>query len=124
MFAAALSCQLAAETITSVPAPTPPPAVVQAYEAFGRCLENAVGQTPGSLTPEAGAAQVLAACAEQKRTMDAQFEAWIASESFPAADRDAARRQHRDQIGEMERQVADWIRFMRASPATVASPAD
>ncbi len=102
----------------------PPPAFMQTAEAFGQCVEGAIEQVPASATPEAGAAQALAGCATQKAAMETQFEAWVASDSFPAAGRDMARQQFRTQVGGAEAQIANAIRQQRAAPAAPATPSN
>ena len=99
---------------------TPPPAFMQAAQAFGQCVEGASSQLPATVTPEAAAAQALAACAAQKTAIETQFEAWVASDSFPAEGRDIARTQFRSQFAQAEGQIADAIRQRRAAAATPA----
>lgn len=110
----------------SPPAPppppiSPPPAFIQAAEAFGQCVETASGGIATTVTPEAAAAQALAACAAQKTAIETQFEAWVASDAFPAEGRDVARTQFRAQFGQVESQIAGAIRQQRAAPAAPAA---
>lgn len=99
---------------------TPPPAFIQAATALGQCLQGAAGQVPATTSPEAGATQVLAACTTQQTTLETQFEAWVASDAFPAEGRDMARQQFRAQLGQAEAQVANAIRQQRAAPVAPA----
>lgn len=100
---------------------TPPPAFMQAAQAFGECVEGASGRIATTVTPEAAAAQALAACTAQKTAIETQFEAWVASDSFPAEGRDMARTQFRAQFGQVESQIAGAIRQQRAAPAAPAA---
>lgn len=100
----------------------PPPAFIQAAEAFGQCVESASSRIPATVTPEATAAQALVACAAQKTAIETQFEAWVASDAFPAGGRDIARQQFRSQFAQAEGQIANAIRQQRAAPAAPAPP--
>jgi hypothetical protein len=102
---------------------TPPPAFIQAAQAFGQCVEGASGRIATTVTPEAAATQALAACAAQKTAIETQFEAWVASDAFPAEGRDIARTQFRAQFGQVETQIAGAIRQQRAAAAAPAAPA-
>lgn len=101
---------------------TPPPAFVQAAQAFGQCVEGAAGQIPTTVAPEVAASQALATCATQKTAIETQFEAWVASDAFPAAGRDMARTQFRGQMAQVEAQIATAIRERRAGPPAPATP--
>ena len=94
--------------------PAPPPAFIAAAEEFGRCGEGGVEQTPATVTPEATAAQAIAACSTQKAALETEFEAWVAGPDFPEANRDMARQQFRSQIGTAEAQLAEQIRQQRS----------
>ena len=98
----------------------PPPAFMQAAQAFGECVEGASSRLPLTVTPEAAAAQALAACAAQKTAVETQFEAWVVSDTFPAEGRDIARTQFRSQFAQAEGQIANAIRQQRAAAATPA----
>ena len=100
---------------------TPPPAFIQAAQAFGQCVETASNGIAATVTPEAAAAQALAACTAQKTAIETQIEAWVASDAFPAEGRDVARTQFRAQFGQVESQIAGAIRQQRAAPAAPAA---
>lgn len=102
----------------------PPPAFIQAAEAFGQCVEGASSQLPITVTPEAAAAQALVTCAAQKNAIETQFEAWVASDAFPAGGRDIARQQFRSQFAQAEGQIANAIRQQRAAAAAPATPSN
>jgi hypothetical protein len=128
-----------AQTTAPAPAPAPaasapppgavqpPPAFITAAQGFGQCISRNSAAAPATATPEAAAKTVLAGCATEKASMSAQFEAWIASDSFPAAGRDMARQQFAGQMNNLEPQVAARIREARAAqttaPAAPAAPA-
>ena len=110
-----------ANTPAPPPPVTPPPAFIEAAQAFGTCVEGASSQIAATVTPEAAATQALATCAAQKTAIETQFEAWVASDSFPAEGRDIARAQFRAQFGQVEAQIAGAIRQQRAAPAAPAA---
>lgn len=127
--AAAVQARPATTTTTTQPAQpqqevTPPPAFIEAATAFGQCVRGAATAAPATVTPEAAAAQALASCATQKAAMETQFEAWVASDAFPAEGRDMARQQFRAQMTQGEAGLAAEIGRRRAAPATPATPSN
>jgi len=68
-----------------------------------------------TVTPEAGAAAVLGACATQRQALDSAVDALIAT--LPEEGKAPAREQYRAQMAGAETQVADAIRRQRAAPA-------
>src|SRR5205085_4948684 len=70
----------------SAPAGPPPEAIaaVQAASAtFGQCIQTGVMGVPASVTPKAGAANVLAGCSTQRMGVEQAVRALIAT--LPAA---------------------------------------
>jgi hypothetical protein len=88
--------------------------------AFGQCLQTAVPAVPATVTPEAGAASVLAGCATQRQALDRAAAALIAA--MPEAQRPMVQQQIQSQLTGVEAQVAAGIRAARA-PAPAATPA-
>ena len=101
--------------------PTPPPAFMASAQAFGQCVGTGIGGLAATVTPEAGATQVLAACATQRTALETQFEAWVASPAFPEAARAPARAQFRERLAGAEAQIAAGIRQGRTSGAPAAA---
>jgi hypothetical protein len=103
----------------------PPPEVMQAIQqagmAFGQCVNAAVPGVPASVTPEAGAASVLAGCSTQRAALDRAAQALIAA--IPEAQRSIAQAQIRGQLDSIPTQVADGIRQSRGAAAPAATPA-
>ena len=97
--------------------PTPPPEFMQAAQGFGQCVGTAMGGLAATVTPEAGATQVLAGCATQKTALETAFETWVSGPSFPAEGREIARQQFRTQLGSAEADIANAIRQRRGSAA-------
>jgi hypothetical protein len=107
------------------PQPAPPAgpqaAIQQAGMAFGQCISAAIQSVPASLTPEAGAASVMAGCATQRGELDRSVDAMIAT--IPETERATAHAQYQSQIGQAETQIADAIRQRRVAPPAPATPA-
>lgn len=107
----------AAATAPQQQGPIPPPAFIEAAQGFGLCMQTQLGGLPATVTPEAGAAQALAACATQKTALETQFQSWVASPAFPAEQRDAVLAQFRAEGGQLETQIAGMIRQRRTGAA-------
>jgi ribonuclease E len=113
----------------TAPAPSapagPPPEAMAAIQtaagAFGQCVQAGVQAVPATVTPEAGATNVLAGCATQKQTLEQAVRALLAQ--LPAEQRTAGEAQLNAQLAAVPGQVADGIRQSRAAPAPVATPA-
>jgi hypothetical protein len=103
----------------------PPPAAVSAVQqaagAFGQCVETGVAAVPASVTPEAGATNVMSGCATQRQALEQAVQALIAT--LPEAQRAAGQEQLRTQMAAVEGQIAAGIRQQRAAPATTPAPA-
>ena len=103
----------------------PPPetvnAIQQAGMAFGQCVQAGVPTVPANVTPEAGAASVLAGCSTQRQALDQAAAALIAA--IPEAQRPMVQQQIDAQLAGVAGQVAAGIRQMRAAPAPAATPA-
>lgn len=114
---------------TTAPAPAapagPPPEVVNAIQqagmAFGQCVQAGVPTVPATVTPEAGAASVLAGCATQRQALDRAAAALIAA--MPEAQKPMVQQQIQSQLGGIEAQVAAGIRASRTAPAATPAPA-
>ena len=116
--------QTQATPAQSAPAGPPPAAmaaVQQAGMVFGQCVQSGVPGVPATMTPEAGAASVVNACATQRQALVRAAEALIAA--LPEAQRSMAQDHLRTQLGGIETQIADGIRQMRAAPAPATAPA-
>ena len=122
--AAALAQPPAASSSPASTEATGPSAAIQpAAMAFSQCLSAAIPNVGASVTPEAGAATVLAGCSTQKTALDQAVEALLAT--LPAEQQAAGRAQYQSQIGQAQTQIADAIRQHRtpaAAPATPAAP--
>jgi hypothetical protein len=121
MLGSAILLAAAATSLAGQPpegAPEPPAAFIQAAQAFGQCLQGGAAKLAATITPEAGATQVVAGCAQQRTDLDAQFEVWISGSGFPEAGRMIAREQFQAELKQVESQVADGIRRGRAAPAS------
>ena len=110
----------------TTPAPAGPPpeamaAIQTAAQAFGQCVQTGAQAVPASVTPEAGATTVLAACSTQKSTLEQAVRALLAT--LPAEQRTAGEAQLNAQIAAVPGQIADGIRQSRAAPAPAATPA-
>lgn len=114
---------LAGALLAAAPAlaQSPPPEFIAAAQAYGDCMKIAGPKVPATMTPEAGAQQMLTECAAKKTELDARFEAWVASPTFPEAGRAMAREQYKAQMANVPTQVADGIRKSRGAPAPVTS---
>lgn len=116
-----------AQTAPATEAPAGPPpaemaAVQQAGMAFGQCVQTGVGAVPATVTPEAGAATVIAGCATQRTALEQAAQALLAT--VPEANRAAAQTQIRSQLDAIPAQVAEGIRQTRsAGAAPAAAPA-
>ena len=86
--------------------------------AFAQCVIGGIPSVPASLSPDAGAAQVIANCATLRQQLDLAVEAYVATQ--PEAERAAAREQYRSQMAEAQPQIAARISQLRAAPATAA----
>jgi hypothetical protein len=116
------------DTAPAQPAPSGPPpaemaAIQAAGQAFGQCIQGAVGSVPATVTPEAGATSVLATCATQRAALERAAQALVAA--MPEAQRAMAQEQVRTQMASVPDQIAAGIRQMRgsAAPAPAATPA-
>ncbi len=98
----------------------------QAASAFGQCVEAGANAVPASVTPEAGAASVLAGCAAQRQSLAQAIDAFIAT--APEEQRPAIAERARAQLDGVEAQVVAGIRQQRAasapSPAAEPAPAE
>ena len=103
--------------------PEPPPAFIAAAQGFGQCIQSGAISLPASVTPEAGATQLLAGCSQQRTALETQFEGWVSGPNFPEAGRTIAREQFRSQLGQAEAMIASQIRQSRAAPGPSATPA-
>ena len=115
-----------AQSAPAAEAPAGPPpaemaAVQQAGMAFGQCVQTGVGSVPATVTPEAGAATVLAGCSTQRAALEQAAQALIAA--IPEAQRPMAQTQVQAQLAALPGQVADGIRQMRGAAAPAATPA-
>lgn len=109
-----------AEAAPAGPPPEAIAAVQTAASAFGQCIQTGVTSVPASVTPEAGATNVLAGCATQRSTVEQAVQALIAT--LPAAQQAMAQEQLRTQTAGIQGQVADAIRQARApAPAAPAT---
>lgn len=116
---------LAQASATPAPAPVqagPPPEFLAAAQAFSGCLRQGVTALPANAPPTAGAQQVIAGCATQRAALDAQFDKLVGSPNVPAADRNAARGQYQQQMGQLPAQLAAAIGQRAAAPVPNATP--
>lgn len=94
-------------------------AIEAAAEAFGTCVSAGVAGVGETVTPEAGAASVLAGCATQRQALEAAIQALIAT--LPADQQAEARAELSADLGGIEPDIASAIRQQREAGATGAS---
>ena len=117
LLAAAPAIAQAPATGSSAPAPTGPEAAIQQTAmAFGQCISAGVQNVPASVTPDAGAANVLNGCSAQRGALANSVDAMIAT--FPEAQRAQAHAQFESQMGQATAQIAAAISQRRAAPTT------
>jgi len=93
-------------------------AIQQAAMSFGQCIQTGVQGVPASVTPEAGATNVLGGCGTQRQQLVQAAEAFIAT--MPADQQAGARTHLTTQLAQAETQIAAAIRASRsATPAAV-----
>ena len=100
----------------------PPPEFIQSAQAFGQCVGRQSQAAGTTATPEAAAHGAVTACATEKAALSTRFEAWVASDTFPAAGRDMAREQFAAQMNGVEASIAERIRASRTGAATAPAP--
>jgi hypothetical protein len=105
-------------------APEPSPAFIQAAQEFGQCLQRGAAKLAATVTPEAGATQVVAGCTQQRTDLSTHFEAWVSSSGFPEAGRPIAREEFQAELNRVETHVAAGIRRARAAPAPTKQPSN
>ncbi|HEX5183378.1 MAG TPA: hypothetical protein VFW19_09540 [Allosphingosinicella sp.] len=88
--------------------------------AFGQCIKTGLDGLSATVTPEAGAASVLAGCAAQRADLGKAVDGMIAT--LPEDQRAAAHTQFETQIGQAQTQIADAIRQHRAAPPAPPAP--
>ncbi len=93
---------------------TPSPEVSAAAQAFGQCVRGEIAKVPAAVTPEAGAATVMAACGTQRAALEERVEALLASAELDEAQRNAAREQVRAGMAQAEQGIVNGIRQMRS----------
>ena len=93
-------------------------AVEQAAQAFATCVNAGVQAVPTSVTPEAGAANVLSGCTTQRQALERAVEAGIAASNLPEDRKAAARERVRNRLAQAQTQIASGIRQSRGAPAT------
>jgi hypothetical protein len=93
----------------------PQAAIQQTAMAFGQCLETGIQGVAATVTPEAGATNVIGGCASQRQQLEGAINAFIAT--LPADQQAAAREQARTQLAAAQGQVAAAITRLRAAPA-------
>ena len=101
-------------------APTDPiQAAVQTNAiAFGQCVVGGIAAVPASVTPQAGAAQIMGNCSSQKLELTRAAEAMIAA--LPADRRAGATTQLQTRLAGAEAEIAAEIARRRAAPAAAA----
>lgn len=106
------------QAATAAEQPAGAQAIQQAAMSFGQCVSTGIQGVPATVTPEAGATNVLGACATQRQQLVQAAEAMIAT--MPAAEQEAARNTMNTQLADAETQIANAIRQMRSSPPAAA----
>jgi hypothetical protein len=94
-----------------VTAPEPRGQLQQASMAFGQCVQTGITGLPASVTPEAGAAAVLAGCSSPRQALENAAQSFIVT--LPEAEQASAREMLRTQFGGIENQIANGIRSSR-----------
>jgi hypothetical protein len=108
------------------PAPEPAPAggrtaIQQAAAAFNDCVSTGVRGIGAEVTPEAGAASVVAGCATQRQQLEQAVDAAVATASD--ADKATARQRLQTQLAQVEPRIAAAIHQQRGDAAPEAQPA-
>lgn len=99
----------------------PSPGLVQAYQAWGGCLDTGVNGTPAEEAAPAAAKRVIAGCDAELKAMTAAGESWIAGLNLPAAQQTQLREKMAQETDGLEQRVATRILQLRAParPAVV-----
>ena len=99
----------------------PQAAIQQAAMTYSQCLSAGVGSVPATVTPEAGATNVMNGCSAQRTSLEQAVEALLTT--LPADQQAAGRAQMQSQMATVPTQIADGIRQSRgAAPAAPAAP--
>ena len=118
----ALSGAAAAQTAApAAPAAQPDPLQVALQTnamAFGQCVVGGMATVPATVTPQAGAAQVMGACNAQKLQLVQAAEAMIAA--LPEDRRAGATAQLQTRLTSAESEIAEEITRRRAAAAAPA----
>jgi hypothetical protein len=98
-------------------------AIQRTAMAFGQCISTGMQTVSPSVTPEAGAATLLGGCATQRVALIQSVEAMIAT--MPEPKRAEAHARLESQMGQaqIQAQIADGIRQLRAAPPAAPAPA-
>ncbi len=94
----------------------PSPALVAAYQAWGKCMDERVTAVPTTETPEAAAPKVVAACATQQQAMTTAGETWITGLNLPAPQQAQLRTRLAQETTGLEQRVIARLRALRAPP--------
>jgi len=86
--------------------------------AFGQCVVGGMATVPATVTPQAGAAQVMGACNAQKLQLVQAAEAMIAA--LPEDRRAGATAQLQTRLTSAESEIAEEITRRRAAAAAPA----
>lgn len=91
--------------------------ISEAAESFGTCIAGGLEKVQPDVSPESGAAMVLAGCAAQRQQIERLVGATIDGSDMPDGRKAAAREQLRTQLDQVQAQVAQSIRAGRAAAA-------
>jgi hypothetical protein len=105
----------------AAPDPAAMAAIQQTGTAFGQCVQTGVQAVPATVTPEAGAANVLGGCAPQRQALEQAVNALLAT--LPEDRRAAGQERLRTELGGVEAQVVTAIRARRAPATPAPAPA-
>jgi hypothetical protein len=92
----------------------PSPELVNAYQAWGKCMDDGVKAVPATETPEAAGPRVAAACATQLNAVATIGERWISGLRLPAAQSAQLRQKLKTETTGVEQRVIARLRQMRA----------
>ena len=119
----ALSGAAAAQTAApAAPAAQPDPLQVALQTnamAFGQCVVGGIAAVPATVTPQAGASQIMGNCNAQKLQLVQAAEAMIAA--LPEDRRATATAALQTRLASAEGEIAEEITRRRAAPAAPAT---
>ncbi|MHA6723648.1 hypothetical protein [Sphingomonas sp. RS2018] len=122
MFLTTLALTIAMQTAApATPAPNPGADIGAKSTAFSTCIRSNIAKVPATVTPEAGADQVLATCKADETALRAAIDVQLAA--VPAESQATARQQVDASFAQARTGIANGIRQSRTPAATPTTPA-